>query len=139
MLGIAKTRNQRRRFISPPKPTTVSLVNPVKQLYLSEKATVEALPTSSSSTTTKSDPGRLPDSSGLGGDSNANLDESSGPDSTGGFAEVAADDESLNWFKILSFAEGDHYHRVLNYLDSYYQIPTSITIHRVDSSEQINE
>jgi len=133
--GNCKNSKSKKKVPFPPKPTTVSLVNPVKQLYLSEKATVEALPTSSYSTTTKSDPGRLPDSSGFGGASKSNLDGFSGPDSTGGSAEVAADDESLNWFKILSFAEGEQYHRVLNYLDSYYQIPTSITIHRVDSSE----
>lgn len=82
---------------------TVSLVTPIKQFKFVRKAIFEAS-TASASTRTKSDLGRFPDLSVLGGVSNSNLDGSFGYDSSEGSPEVAADDESFDWFNFLSFA-----------------------------------
>lgn len=128
-----KNSKSKKKVPLPSEPTTVSLVTPVKQPYLSEKANVEA-PTASSSISAKSDPGRLPDSSVPGGVNNSNLDGLFGLDRPEKSPEVVADDESFDWFKILSFAQEEHYLRVLTYLDNFYQIPRSFKVRRVDSS-----
>lgn len=116
-----------KKAVQSMEPSTSSEYTPIKP-PLSDRASAEESPSSPYSTI-KQDHGISSTTfSDFTVGNGVNLDGLTGTDRSRRSLEVVADDVPLDWHNIFSFSSHDNYRTVIQYLNTYYQIPRSFKI-----------